>query len=145
MADYYSIMAKAVSALDPNTGRARQQLYQRARSAMISELEGVYPPFRGSEIAAAEMALDRAIMKVEAEAVLTSSNWIAANDQGPVIKAPAPAANEIDALPGALRKHWTALNRPNSLKKVPWVFNTWLTSLLDRAGPSLQSDGERPG
>ena len=92
------------------------------------------------------MALDRAIMKVEAEAVLTSSNWIAANDQGPVIKAPAPAANENDALPGALRKHWTALNRPNSLKKVPRDFNTWLTSLLDRAGPSLlQSDGDRPG
>jgi hypothetical protein len=41
MADYYSILAQAVNALDPNTGMARQQLYQRARSAMISELENV--------------------------------------------------------------------------------------------------------
>jgi hypothetical protein len=48
MADYYSILAKAVNALDPNTGMSRQQLYQRARSAMISELENVYPPFRRS-------------------------------------------------------------------------------------------------
>ena len=31
MADYYSILAKAVNALDPNTGTARQRLYQRAR------------------------------------------------------------------------------------------------------------------
>jgi hypothetical protein len=53
MADYYSILAKAVNALDPNTGMARQQLYQRARSAMISELENVYPPFRRSEITTA--------------------------------------------------------------------------------------------
>ena len=59
MADYYSILAKAVNALDPNTGMARQQLYQRARSAMISELENVYPPFRRSEIATAEIALER--------------------------------------------------------------------------------------
>ena len=51
MADYYSnysILAEAVNALDPNTGMSRQQLYQRARSAMISELENVYPPFRRS-------------------------------------------------------------------------------------------------
>ena len=69
MADYYSILAKAVNALDPNTGMARQQLYQRARSAMISELENVYPPFRRSEIATAEIALESAIEKAEAEAV----------------------------------------------------------------------------
>ena len=41
MADYYSILAQAVNALDPNTGMARQQLYQRARFAMILELENV--------------------------------------------------------------------------------------------------------
>jgi hypothetical protein len=143
MADYYSIMAEAVSALDPSTGTARQQLYQRARSAMISELESVYPPFRRSEIAAAETALDRAIMKIEAEALLTTSTWIAANDQGPVIKTPASAANENDAHHGALTKYWTTLNRRTASKKVPRVFNRQLTSPLDRAGPSLpQSDCE---
>jgi hypothetical protein len=91
---------------------------------MILELESVYPPFRRSEIAAAETALDYAIMKVEAEAVLTSSTWIAANDQGLVIKTPAPPAHENDAHHGALAKHWTTLNRRTASKKVQRVFNT---------------------
>jgi hypothetical protein len=69
---------------------------------MISELESVYPPFRGSEIAAAMMALDHAIAIVEAEAVLTRSTGIAVNHQGPVIKIPAPPANGNDAHYGAM-------------------------------------------
>jgi hypothetical protein len=94
MADYYSILAKAVNALDPNTGMARQQLYQRARSAMISELENVYPPFRRSEITTAEIALESAIEK--AEAVRRRSTRTANNGQGPPIQVPVPPANEND-------------------------------------------------
>jgi hypothetical protein len=96
MADYYSILAKAVNALDPNTGMARQQLYQRARSAMMSELENAYPPFRRSEIGIAEIALESAIEKAEAEAVRRSLIWTANSDQGPPIQVPAPPANEND-------------------------------------------------
>jgi hypothetical protein len=95
MADYYSILAHAVNALAPNTGMARQQLYQRARSAMISELESVYPPFRRSEIATAEIALESAIEKAEVDAVRRSSIWAANNsDKGPLFQVPAPPANE---------------------------------------------------
>jgi hypothetical protein len=95
MADYYSILANAVGRLDPNTGMARQQLYQRARSAMISELENVYPPFRRSEIATAEIALESAIEKAEAEAVRRSSTRTSSDiDQGPPIHVPARPANE---------------------------------------------------
>jgi hypothetical protein len=95
MADYYySILAKAVNRLDPNTGMARQQLYQRARTAMISELENVYPPFHTSEIATAEIALESATEKAEAEAVRRSSTWTSDSDQGPPIQVPAPPANE---------------------------------------------------
>ena len=90
MADYYSILAKAVNRLDSNTGMARQQLYQRARSAMISELENVYPRFRRSEIATAEIALESAIEKAEAEAVRRSSTWTSTSDQRPSIQVPAP-------------------------------------------------------
>jgi hypothetical protein len=96
MADYYSILAKAVNALDPNTGTARQQLYQRARSAMISELENVYPPFRRSEITTAEIALESAIEKAEAEAVRRRSTRTANSEQEPPIQVPAPPANEND-------------------------------------------------
>jgi hypothetical protein len=94
MADYYSILANAVGRLDPNTGMARRQLYQRARSAMISELENVYPPFRRSEIATAEIALESAIEKAEAEAPRRSSTRTSDIDQGPPIHVPAPPANE---------------------------------------------------
>jgi hypothetical protein len=94
MADYYSILAKAVNALDPNTGMARQQLYQRARSAMISELENVYPPFRRSEITTAEIALESAIEKAKVEAMRRSSTRTANSDQGPPMQVPRPPANE---------------------------------------------------
>jgi hypothetical protein len=92
MADYYSILAKAVNRLDRNTGMARQQLYQRARSAMISELENVYPPFRRSEIAVAEIALESAIEK--AEALRRNSTQTCDSEQGPPIQVPALPANE---------------------------------------------------
>ena len=94
MADYYSILAQAVNALDPNTGMARQQLYQQARAAMISELENLYPPFRRSEIATAEIALESAIEKAEAEAVRRSLTRTANSDQEPPIQVPASPANE---------------------------------------------------
>jgi hypothetical protein len=70
MADYYSLIAKAVNALDLNTEKARRRLYERARTALRSRMHGVYPPFHRSEIAAAELSLEMAIEAVEAETVL---------------------------------------------------------------------------
>jgi hypothetical protein len=58
-----------VSALDLNTEKARRRLYERARAALRSEMHGAYPPFRRSEIAAAEISLEMAIEAVEAKAV----------------------------------------------------------------------------
>jgi hypothetical protein len=70
MADYYSLIAKAVGALDLNTEKARRRLYERARTALRSRMHGAYPPFHRSEIAAAELSLEMAIEAVEAEAVV---------------------------------------------------------------------------
>jgi hypothetical protein len=69
VADYHSVLEKAVSALDLNTEKARRRLYERARAALRSEMHSAYPPFRRSEIAAAEMSLEMAIEAVEADAV----------------------------------------------------------------------------
>jgi hypothetical protein len=66
MADYYSIVAKAVRALDLNTEMARRRLYERPRGALRSKMHSAYPPFHRSEIAAAEMSLETAIEAVEA-------------------------------------------------------------------------------
>jgi hypothetical protein len=69
VADYYSILSKAVSALEPNTASARQRLYERARSAMSAEIEGASPPFDASGIAAVKHGLRSAIERIEAEAL----------------------------------------------------------------------------
>jgi hypothetical protein len=69
MADYHSVLARAVRGLDLNTAAARRRLYERARSALLSEMHSAYPRFHRSEIAAAGMSLRMAIEAVEAEAV----------------------------------------------------------------------------
>jgi hypothetical protein len=69
MGDYHSILAKAVSALAPNTATARQRIYERARSAMSSTFESTVPPIHAADVASAKIVLEAAIMKVEAEAV----------------------------------------------------------------------------
>jgi hypothetical protein len=69
VADYYSILSKAVSALEPNSASARQRLYERARSAMSAEFELASPPFDTSEVAAAKRGLKSAIERIEAEAL----------------------------------------------------------------------------
>jgi hypothetical protein len=66
--DYYTIMAKAVGALDPNTGHARRLLYEHARAGLLAELHGADPALNPSDIMAAQMLLELAIGEVEADA-----------------------------------------------------------------------------
>jgi hypothetical protein len=68
MADYHSIIAKAVRALDPNTGDARRRLYDRARGALLGEMRSAELALDQADILAARMALEEAIGKVETEA-----------------------------------------------------------------------------
>jgi hypothetical protein len=70
MADYHSILAKAVRGLDRNTAAARRRLYERAHSALLLEMQNAYPRIPRSEIMIAQMALDTAIGQLEAEAAL---------------------------------------------------------------------------
>lgn len=72
MADYYSILARAVRGLDCNTAGARRRLYDRAHSALLSEMQNAYPRIPRSEIVIAQMALDTAIGQVEADATLAA-------------------------------------------------------------------------
>jgi hypothetical protein len=72
MADYYSILARAITGLDPNSPAARRRLYDRARSALLSEMQNAYPPIPRFEIINAQIALDTAIGQVEADAGLVT-------------------------------------------------------------------------
>ena len=58
MADYYPLIAKAVSGLDNNTGEIRRVLYDRARTALVGQLRGVDPPLNESDITRERLALE---------------------------------------------------------------------------------------
>jgi hypothetical protein len=68
MADYYSILTRAVRALDHNTPAARRRLYGRARAAFLAEMRRAYPPLDHYEIMLARKSLEDAIGKVETQA-----------------------------------------------------------------------------
>src|SRR5262249_42051806 len=68
MTDYHPLIARAVEGLDRSTGEARRGLYERARSALVTQLRSVDPPLSESEITRERLALEEAIRKVEADA-----------------------------------------------------------------------------
>jgi len=69
MTDYYPVIARMVADLKQNTGKGRIEIYQRARATLVGELHGLKPPLTESEITRERLALEKAIRKVEAEAV----------------------------------------------------------------------------
>ncbi len=68
MADYYSLLARAVANLPksspPSTRRA---IYERARKALTNQLRSLKPQLPESDIAREERALDEAVARLEAE------------------------------------------------------------------------------
>jgi hypothetical protein len=50
MADYCSLIAKAVGALDLNTEKARRRLYERARTALRSRMHDATHRFIGLKL-----------------------------------------------------------------------------------------------
>jgi len=72
MADYYPLIARAITGLDKNTGETRRALYERARTALVAQLRGTDPPLPEAEITKERLALEEAIRKVEAEAARRS-------------------------------------------------------------------------
>jgi hypothetical protein len=67
MADYHSLIARAVAALPQSTPDTRQTVYERARKALFNQLRGIQPPVAEADIAAEGRALEEAIKRVETE------------------------------------------------------------------------------
>jgi hypothetical protein len=63
MADYYSVIAHAVSRLPNKTDETKQAIYERARAALRKALRS---PFSETELVAEQAALEVAISMVEA-------------------------------------------------------------------------------
>jgi hypothetical protein len=68
MTDYHPLIARAVEGLEKSTGEARRALYERARTALVTQLRSVEPALSESDITKERLALEDAIRKVEADA-----------------------------------------------------------------------------
>ena len=67
MADYFVILKRAVDAM-PDSGREqRQAIYDKARKALLAQLQNMDPPLAASEISKQRMALEEAVRAVERE------------------------------------------------------------------------------
>ena len=68
MADYYSLIKKAVARLDLSASReSRQAIYERARSAQLAQLRSISPSLSEAEITGEQMALEEAVRRIETE------------------------------------------------------------------------------
>jgi hypothetical protein len=72
MTDYHPLIARAVEGLGKSTGEARRGLYERARTALVTQLRSVEPALSESDITKERLALEEAIRKVEADAARKS-------------------------------------------------------------------------
>jgi hypothetical protein len=66
MADYYSVISRAVAALEINTFEDRRTIYNRARAAQSYQLGK--PPFNKADLDRERSMLEDAISRVETEA-----------------------------------------------------------------------------
>lgn len=68
MAEYYTIIKRAVAASDGKSGEGRRVVYDKARNALIRQLRSLDPPLSEAEITRQRLALEDAVRRVEAEA-----------------------------------------------------------------------------
>ncbi len=108
MADYHSLLSRAVANLpSTSSSAARQAIYDRARKALLTQLRTLRPPLPDSDIAREESALDAAIAQIE--------SGFASADALPAGSAPAPSpASSATAAQGP-----TAAGRPGVPSPAP--------------------------
>jgi hypothetical protein len=94
MADYHSIIARAVSRLPSKTDEARRAIYDRARTALRETLCNFDPPLSETELANEEAALDETIGVVEVDFLFSE---IRSTDirRGPKEAAPPPPSSAL--------------------------------------------------
>ncbi|WP_420391373.1 hypothetical protein [Acuticoccus sp.] len=67
MTDFYSVLQKAVQALPDGSGPQRRQVYEKARKALLKQLQSFDPPLSSADVTAQRLALEDAIRKIENE------------------------------------------------------------------------------
>jgi len=67
MADYYPLIARAVEGLADTSPETRRAVYERARTALVTQLRTLDPPLSDRDIENERASLDDAIGRVEAD------------------------------------------------------------------------------
>ena len=70
---YYSLLVRAVTALDSNTVKSRKVVYGMARDALVKQARAVQPTLREADLTKERLKLERAIRKVESEELESST------------------------------------------------------------------------
>jgi hypothetical protein len=65
MADYHSLLSRAIAGLESNSEEMRQALYQRVRAVLVDSLRNRQSPVSDIEIERERVALEDAIQKIE--------------------------------------------------------------------------------
>ncbi len=96
MADYYSLISRAVSALPLSSIEAREALYGRARTALVTQLKNIQPPVGEADIRAESRALEEAIARIELEIAAKVSAPVSTTGSNETVEPSQPPA-EIKA------------------------------------------------
>ncbi len=67
MTDFYSVLQRAVSSLPDSSGPNRRAVYDKARKALLKQLQSFDPPLPSSDVTSQRLALEDAIRKIENE------------------------------------------------------------------------------
>ncbi|MEM0908393.1 MAG: hypothetical protein AAGJ94_13575 [Pseudomonadota bacterium] len=67
MTDFYSVLQRAVSSLPDGSGPNRRAVYDKARKALLKQLQSFDPPLPSSDVTSQRLALEDAIRKIENE------------------------------------------------------------------------------
>lgn len=100
MADYYPLIARAVDGLTASSGEVRRALYERARTALITQLRSSDPPLSEADITSERLALEDAIRRVEADAAAAQHEAGAAAEAGHAAIPDAAASGEGESPDG---------------------------------------------
>ena len=92
MADYYPLISRALDGLSDKTPDMRRAVYERARGALMAQLQSLDPPLPAAEITRERLALDEAIDRIEAEYALGEASFGAAGAEPPAAEPHAPPA-----------------------------------------------------